>query len=259
MTGIETQAPSTGSAGHARSRTGFWILIGILAATGLTMAFLVIFGLAESKASGLVGFLFLADLYLVVSLVARHRWLRLTLWAGTAISFVFGVVTVFWPNREYYVDANNLSAYPDEWKRTTFGVLNDTLYAVHTVLAVLLALGIVSLAYKWIVKSRPFFAVYLAMFVTAIIAAVLWAIGFIIEGDDRLGPYQLGTTILALTAAAIVVIAAFVMRNTQAAEERAANAAGGAMPGLPGDPTHDVALRTLVRQYVDEYLAERER
>lgn len=259
MTGIDTRVPGAAAEERPRSRMGFWILIGILAVTGLAMAFLVIFGLAESKASGLVGFLFLADLYLVVSLVARHRWLRLTLWVGTAISFVFGVVTVFWPNRDYYVNSNNLGADPDEWKRTTFGVLNDTLYAVHTVLAVLLALGIVSLAYRWIVKSRPFTVVYFAMFVTAIIAAILWAVGFIVEGDDRLAPYQLGTSILALTAAAIVVIAAFVMRNTQAAEERASSEAARGVAHPLGSPEHDAALRALVREYVEEYLAERER
>lgn len=248
---------------HDRPRRGFWTLIGILAVTGLAMAVIVIFGLTETKAFGLVGFLFLADLYLVLSLIARHRWLRITLWFGTVITFVLGVVTVFWPEQEYYDQAWDSTVPFEEWTRTTYGLLVDSLYSLHTVFGTLLALGVISLAYRWIAKERLFRLVYVVMFVTAIVAAALWSVGIMLEGVDRLGPYQLGMSILALTAAAIVVIAAFVQRNARVAAERTSVAAEQAVSahtlGVPQNAEEAAALRALVREYVEEYLAERER
>lgn len=226
------------SSNPPRSRFGFWLLIGILAVTGVALATTVLLGQTESRGFGLAGVLFLADLYLVLSLVARHSWLRRTIWVGTVVTFIFGAVLVFWPDQDYYVNGN--VPYED-LVRTQYGFLMDLNYALHTVVAALLALGILSLAYAWIAAERPIRVVYYAMYFTGLLAALLWAIGFIVPGSNGRSTIELGVTILALTAAAIVVIAAFVQRNSQ-------NHARG-----------DEELRALVRQYVDEYLAERER
>lgn len=258
-------APHSGAGARqaSTSRIGFWVLIGILAVTGVAMAIIVAFGLTESKAFGLVGYLFLADFYLVVSLVARHKGLQRTIWVGTVLTFVLGVVLVFWPESDYYVNANDPNAGPDEWIRTPYGLWHDIAFASHTVLGTLLALGLISLAYKSIVGERTIRAIYFFMFGTGLIAAALWAGGLLWEDSDGLLPYQLSVTILALTAAAIVIIAAFVQRNAQLAEERrsVAEIAHGAhgMVGAGGGLENEEALRALVRQYVDEYLAERER
>lgn len=198
--------------------TGFWALIVVLAATGVAMAMIVAFGLAESRAFYIVGYIFLADVYLIASLAAQHTWLRRTIWVGTPVVLAVSLLTVFWPERDYYVEPpNGVWSEDYEWVRTSYGVLSDVHGAMHLVLSTFVVLGFVSLAYQSVRSERVLNITYSITYVTAIAAALLTAFSIIVEPKVRLTPYQLGLGILALTAAAIVIIATLVQRKSPSA------------------------------------------
>lgn len=254
---VMSDAPNTAAtAPESRPRLGFWLLVGVLAISGIAMAVIVFLGLTESKAFGLAGFVFLADVYLIISLAARHTWLQRTIWVGTVLTFVLGVIVTFWPDDDYYAEDYDPNISFDEMHRSTYGVLSDVSYAAHTLLGTLLALGIISMAWRWIKHERVLRVIYYFMFIVGAGAGLFWAIGFVIRHTENLVPLQLGLTILALTAGAIVIIAGFVQRNAERSRELADR------QGLPleaGSARSDEELRQLVRQYVEEYLEERGR
>lgn len=284
------------------SRTGFWVLIGLLAASGVAMAFIVVFGMFDSVAYSLVWRVFVADLYLIASLAAQHRWLRLTAWIATGVTFLLGMVNVFWRFTPYWEWTDGRSSFTVGDPRTGwspwFGFEESLEYAAHLVLVGVVALGFVSLAYRWVAGERVLRAVYAFTFTAGLLSVLLGAV-LILDSpyrmglDEWVGQLQAGITILALTAAAIVTIAAFVLRRAARTAEHAgsfasagsfaeqqrlaavAQAAGAAAP-LPAPGTGSQApqtpptegalarltpdeLRVLVRRYVDDYLAERER
>ncbi len=256
MNGSEVREFAAVETEKQKPRTAFWILVGVLALSGIVMAVIVFLGLTESKAFTLTGLIFLADVYLIISLAARHVWLQRTIWVGTALTFILGVVVAFWEEDNYYVGEWSPDIPYDQMERSVYGFLSDLTFGAHTILGCLLALGIISIAYRWIRRERILMAIYYFMFVAGVAAGLLWAIGYVLQFSDDLIPLQLGVSILALTAAAITIIAGFVQRNAQQSLEQSRQAAtlaqaGGGMP--------DEELRTLVRQYVQEYLEERGR
>lgn len=87
---------SGASAATRRPGRGLWILIAILGASGVVMAFLTVLGSFDSFTGGMVWRILVADLYLIASLLAQHTWLRRAAWAGTALTFVFGIVNEVW-------------------------------------------------------------------------------------------------------------------------------------------------------------------
>jgi hypothetical protein len=281
------------------------VLIGLLAASGVAMAFIVVFGMFDSVAYSLVWRVFVADLYLIASLAAQHRWLRLTAWIGTGVTFLLGMVNVFWRFTPYWQWADGRDYYTVGDPRTGwspwFGFEESLEYAAHLVLVGVVVLGFVSLAYRWVAGERVLRAVYVFTFAAGLLSVLLGAV-LILDSpyrmglDEWVGQLQAGITILALTAAAIVTIAAFVLRRAARSAERAgipgipgtagsfaeqqrlaavAQAAGAAAPlrasgtgsQAPQAPHTEGALatltpdelRALVRRYVDDYLAERER
>jgi hypothetical protein len=268
-----------------RRRTGFWLLLGLLALSGVSMAFIVIFGFFDSTAYSIVWRVFVADLYLIASFAAQHRWLRLTAWIGTGITFVIGLVNAFWQYTPYYRWAGGRASYTvgDEgtgWS-PWFGFEQDLEAAAHLLLVTVLVLGFVSLAHRWIVGERVLHGIYVFTFIAALTAALIGAMLILDSpfrwdiGGDALGKVAAGISILALTGAAIVTIAAFVQRKAAraraAAEHRGERIAaavtdhlaapGPAQAGASGAASpagrSDAELRELVRGYVDEYLRER--
>ncbi|MFC5338780.1 hypothetical protein [Leucobacter denitrificans] len=256
MNGSEVREFAAVEVEKSRPRTGFWILIGLLALSGVVMAVIVFLGLTESKAFTIAGLIFLADVYLIISLAARHIWLQRTIWVGTAITFILGVVVAFWEETEYYVGEWDPDVPYDEMQRSVYGFLSDLTFAAHTILGCLLALGIISIAHRWIRRERILMSIYYFMFVAGIVAGILWAIGYMMQFSDDLVPLQLGVSILALTAAAIIIIAGFVQRKAQQSEEQSRQLAAATQ--ISGGLSDD-ALRARVRELVDEYLEERGR
>lgn len=247
-------APADAARG-SRRRLGFWVLVGVLAVSGVAMAFIVLFGLAESQAFSLTWRIFVADIYLIASLAAQHEWLKRTIWVGTAVSFVFGVLVVFWPDQDYY---RNWDADYEDLVRTPFGVMSDLGNALHIMLVALVLLGFISLGYRYLRGERVLRIIYVATFAAGLVAAGLWAV----EAVARTWldtPVQLGLTILALTAAAIVIIAALVQRKAWKDRQAAVPDPARLAHGAAGVRIDDPELRALVRRYVDEYLEERGR
>lgn len=254
-------------------RTGFWWLIALLAASGVAMAIIVVFGMFESVAYSIVWRVFVADLYLIASLAAQHRWLRLAAWAGTAVTFVLGMVSVFWRYTPYWEWADGSKSHTVGDSSTGwspwFGFEDDLEISGHVIVVTFLLLGFVSFAYRWISAERLLRGIYVFTFVAGFAASLLGVVQildspFRMNLGDWIGQLQAGLVILALTAAAIVIIAAFVQRSASRSRQRkqgavAARAAAvdamGARDATGSELSHD-ELRTLVRGYVDEYLRE---
>lgn len=263
-----------------KKRTGFWVLIAILAVSGVLAALIVVFGAFDSIAYSIVWRVFVADLYLVASLAAQHTWLRRTAWIATGFTFVLGMVNVFWRFTPYYRWADGRSSYtvgdPSTGWSPWYGFNEDLEAAAHLILVGVIMLGFVSLAYRWISEERLMRGIYVATFVATCVSVLLCAILIVDSGhrwnlSEDLGRVAAGAAILALTAAAIVTIAAFVQRRAAKSAVRdgrpvAPNPAAAVLPqaldthvpGVPGSPAAtDDELRSLVRGYVDEYLRER--
>lgn len=266
-----------------RRRVGFWVLIGVLGVSGISMAFIAVFGLFDSTAFSLVWRVFVADLYLIASLAAQHRWLRWTAWIGTAVTFLLGLVNVFWRYTPYYEWADGRTNYTvgdsgSGWS-PWFGFEGDLEASAHLILVGVILLGFVSLAYRWVAGERLLRAIYVFTFVSGLVSVLLGAV-LILDSPFRWNLSSgweqalAGFVILALTAMAIVIIAAFVQRNAARARVRAAEGAqaaaiaDGLVPSAALSPAPsgssvsaagiaDDELRVLVRTYVDEYLAER--
>ena len=289
---LRTRRRETRMTAAQRSRTGFWILIGLLAASGLAMAFIVVFGMFESIAYSLVWRVFVADLYLIAVLAAQHAWLRWAAWIGIAVTFVLGIVNAFrqyardqaWQAGE--VDEDIVWGEPETGWDPWSGFSDDLEFACHQVLFFLIGLSIISFAYRWLRGERVLRGIYWFTFGASAVAAVL-GFALILDGPGR---WEFGdgftdvfvaVLILALTAAAIVIIAGFVQRRTVLAREREAALVGpaavpgAAMPPQPGTAAAEKAtaqqgapvrarglddpeLRVLVREVVEEVLAERE-
>lgn len=263
---------------HELGKRGLWILIALLAVSGVSMALIVVFGLFDSIAYSLVWRVFVADLYLVASLAAQHTWLRRSIWVGTGVTFVLGLVSAFW---EY-------TPYAEEWADHVYGPVvgvrssgwspwhgfeADLEYAAHLAVCGLVLLGVLSFAYRWVARDRVLRAIYTVTFVLSGIALLL-GVALILDSPWRWdltegwGRTEAALSILAFTGAAILIIAAILQRNAQRSERRPQEipdtdkAAAAALAAAVGGDTAGAAdeeLRSLVRQYVDEYLNERER
>lgn len=239
------------------ARLRFWVLICLLAITGVTMAFIAAFGLNDSTAFEIVWRVFVALLYLVVSFVATHTWLRLTIWAAIGVTFILGLVSALWRYTPFHLDYSDYT-YGDRssgWS-PWINLHHDLESAAHVITLGLLSLGLLSLAHRWIREQPVIRGAYYFAFVTGVIALLLGA-GLMIDNRDRwdvftaLDRFEAGLIILALTAAVIVVISAFVQwrgERKQAAPARAAD-----LSHLEEDE-----LRQLVHRYVDEYLDQKQ-
>lgn len=269
-----------------RRRTGFWILIAVLAVSGLAMAFIALFGLFSGGAYSFVWRLFVADLYLIASLAAKHQWLRVSIWVAVGVTFVLGVTSRI-------VDYTQGGGYDDFFnytEPTSFAVLLEDLeWSGHIIVGTLIALGFISFAYRWLAGEKVLRAIYFAAFGLAGAAALVSVLAVLSWGRwglamSDLDPLILSLWTLALTAGAIVIIGGVVQRKQiQAAGAAGFAAPAGAVPPgagsvpaeLVGGPAQGGAhayplpagtvlagqeaaeLRALVRGYVDEYLAER--
>ena len=286
------------TAANGTRRIWFRALIGILALSGVVTALIVAFGAFDSVAFSLVWRVFVADLYLVAAFAAQHVWLRRAVWIGAAATFVLGVVNAFWPYTPYYEWADGRNTYtvgdPSTGWSPWFGFNDDLEFACNVIVIGLVALSFVSFAYRWIVEVRALRITYLATYICGLAFLIVTALRICDSphrwnlGDD-LGRTQAVLIILALTAAVIVCISAFVQRNAWRAAQRGAavvpadgaapvaattgvGVAAGAAALLPGTPAADASsatarlpaglteaeLRALVRSYVDEYLREGE-
>ncbi|RLP81340.1 hypothetical protein D9V34_11975 [Mycetocola lacteus] len=290
-----------------RGRVAFWWLIGVLAASGVAMAFVVAFGEYDSIGFSVVWRVFVADLALIAALAAQHTWLRRTIWIGAGIGFVMGIVNALWadPARERWYTAEPDYQYgnPDTGWSPWDGLTQDIESAIHISVFGLVLLGFISLAYRWLRDEPVLRMIYFGTFGLGILSILLASIRTVGTSErlhlgDGVNRFHTAIIILALTGAAIVIIAAFVQRRTILANDRRAGsnreappAAGApgyqtpvdttvsnhgpAIPGraVPGQPTEprlapphisptalgdSPELRALVRSYVEEYLRERE-
>ena len=239
-----------------RPTARFWILIGLLAASGVAMAFIVAFGLSESKAFTVVWTICVADVYLIASLAARHRWLRFAIWVGTAIVFVGGVIIAFIPQEEQYRETATSTAGSWEWERTPYGVFVETVYSLHVLVIVLVLLGFVSLGYRFVCHERVLWVIYILTFITALAAALLITFDLAVQPSADFYAGQVSLSILAFTGAAIVIIGALVQRKAgqagpvQTVTQSSFPAGAGAIV-----VDHD-ELRALVRTIIAEELAK---
>lgn len=247
---------------HDPARLRFWVLIGLLAVTGVTMAFIAAFGLNDSTAFEIVWRVFVALLYLVVSFVATHTWLRLTIWASICVTFLLGLLSAFWRYTPFYVSYSSTSGYrygdPASGWSPWMNLHYDVEAAAHGITLGLLGLGLLSLAHRWIREQPVIRGVYYFTFGVSIIALVLGA-GMMVDTRDRWDVFtgwdriEAGLIILALTAAVIVVISAFVQWRGERRNAVSAPAAQRTdLSGLTEDE-----LRQLVHRLVDERLEQR--
>lgn len=280
MTDATHSTDGTSAVGAAeRSKRGFWILIGVLALSGVAIAVVVALGLFDSITYSLAWRVFVADLYLIASLAAHHTWLRRAVWIGAGITFVLGVVNVAWEYTPYDEWADGRSSYtygdPSTGWSPWFGFEADLEWAGHFIVGGLVLLGFISFAYRWLVNSRLLRTIYFATFGVALSVLVLGTVLILdsqarLNLDDAWQQLQMGLVILALTGAAIVIIAGATQRSAARAAERSGQGTGpGATqlaygPGTPGLPESatlahltEEELRLLVRKHVDEYLRER--
>ncbi len=260
---IETTKP--------KSKRPFWVLIGLLAVSGVVMAFIVMFGMFDSVAYSLVWRVFVADLYLIASLTAQHTWLRRAAWVATGLTFLLGAVNVFWRYTPYWQWADGRSSMtsgdPSTGWSPWFGFEQDLEFAGHTVTIGLIVLSFISLAYRWVSNQRGLQGIYVFTFAAGLISIVLGVLltlshPYRMPIDSWVSQLMGGMVILTLTGAAIVTIGAFVQRRASRVDER--NSAVGSQESHPasGQAPQSLAalspdeLRTLVRGYVDEYLTE---
>ncbi|RLP71888.1 hypothetical protein D9V32_15780 [Mycetocola tolaasinivorans] len=252
-----------------RSRVAFWWLIGVLAASGVAMAFVVAFGEFGSVGFSITWRVFVADLYLIAALAAQHVWLRRTIWIGAGITFLLGIITVLWPgsgrnrwSQPYYEYGNTQSGW-SPWD----GFLQDLETALHICVGGLVVLGFLSLAYRWLKGERVLRITYLTTFGLGVASILIAAIRTLdsryrMNLGEGLSRVHTALIILALTGAAIVIIAGFVQRRTILARERlaASPVEASPAPAVPEAtvPVDNPELRALVRTYVEEYLRERE-
>ncbi|MCS4275723.1 hypothetical protein M2390_000884 [Mycetocola sp. BIGb0189] len=255
----------------SRRRDIFWWLTGILAASGIAMAFIAASGVFDSVGYSLVWRVFTADLYLIASLAAQHVWLRRSIWVGTAATLAIGLINTF----AHYIPAGAPARFEtrsDRW----FGVEQDVEVAANIIVITLIVLGFISLAYRWLAEDSVLRGTYVATFCLIVLGMLLTVID-IIDSPSRwgisqhFGQIQSGVFILAFTGAAIVTIGGFFLRKSALGRMRdesvraaALAAAKKLVPVPPSDPgtvgitAGEDELRALVRKYVDEYLAERE-
>ena len=276
-------------------KAGFWVLVTILAVSGVATAFIAVFGLFESTAYSIVWRVFVADLYLIASFAAQHRWLRRASWIAIGMTLVLGLVHVFWQFTPYSRWADGRTRYtvgdPSTGWSPWFGFEGDLEAAAHITVLGLLWLGFVSLAYRWVKEQRVIRTIYLLTFVT-LLAAVALGVLLILDSPHRWdigwvwGQLEAGIVILALTGTSIVLIGAFVQRRSssmrtplQSVGQRQPSSSGEAarsdrtgdtrgsdftaqieQADLPARITQELSeaeLRTLVREVVDEALRER--
>ncbi|MFZ4842096.1 hypothetical protein [Mycetocola saprophilus] len=255
----------------SRRRDIFWWLTGILAASGIAMAFIAASGVFDSVGYSLVWRVFIADLYLIASLAAQHVWLRRSIWVGTAATLAIGLINTL----ARYLPAGEPARYEsrsDRW----FGLEQNIEVAANVIIITLIVLGFISLAYRWLSDDSVLRGTYIATFCLGLLGMVLTVID-ILDSPSRwgisqhLGQIQSGVFILAFTGAAIVTIGGFFLRKSALGRMRdesvRAAAFAAAQKLVPVPPSQPAAagvaageeeLRALVRKYVDEYLAERE-
>ena len=278
-----------------RSKRGFWILISVLAASGVAIALIVALGLFDSITYSLTWRVFVADLYLIASLAAQHTWLRRAVWIGAGVTFVLGIVNAAWDYTPFSKWADGRTSItagdPSTGWSPWFGFEDRLEGAGHFVVGGLVLLGFISFAYRWISASQMLRTIY---YVTFAVAGSVLVLGVLLILDSPwwldLGSawsqLQMGLIILALTGAAIVIIAGVTQRNAARAAARSLQGAGiaagtvvqnprtpqsqqvvsdnHASPHIAALPEHEtlarlteVQLRELVRKHVDEYLNER--
>lgn len=255
------------------ARIRFWVFIGLLCATGVTMAFIAAFGFNDSIAFDIVWRVFVVLLYIVISFASQHRWLRLSTWTAIGITFVLGLVTVFSSSLPFIPQQQRSGDYiwgdPTTGWNPWFGIEQDLEVAAHMICVGLLALGLLSLAYRWINEQPVLQGIYRA---TSILTLFSVLIGAVLIMDTRhrwnifhqIERLEAGIVILALTGAAVVVIGAFVQRRSLHPESSregisagSAASAGSVSEKLQAAGWEEDELRALVRQYVDEYLDEK--
>ena len=252
------------------ARIRFWVFIGLLAATGVTLAFIATFGFNDSIAFDIVWRVFVVLLYIVISFAAQHLWLRLTTWTVIGITFVLGLANVFprylpfipqWQSSGEY-RWGDLSTGWNPW----FGIEQDLEVAAHMICVGLLGLGLLSLAYRWIMDQPVLQGIYWGTIVFTLISLLIGAV-LIMDSRHRWNIFhqierlEAGIVILAMTGAVIIVIGAFVQRRSIRADSSRENIpvvdTGSAQEKLRAAGIDHDDIRALVRRYVDEYLDEK--
>lgn len=253
------------------ARIRFWAFIGLLSATGVTMAFIAVFGFNDSVAFDIVWRVFLMLLYIVISFAAQHLWLSLVTWSAVGITFVIGLINVFSRYLPFIPQRQSGSRYtwgdPSTGWNPWFGIEQDIEFAAHMICVGLLGLGLLSLAWRWIAGQRILQGFYRAAFIFALLGLVLGAV-LIIDTRHRWNIFHIfdqleaGVVILALTATVVSVIGAFVQWRTLSSESTPHGAQGPSAADLSeklqAAGLEEDEIRTLVRRYVEEYLEEKQ-
>lgn len=130
----------------------------------------------------------------------------------------------------------------------------------------LLGLGLLSLAYRWIMDQPVLQGIYWGTIVFTLISLLIGAV-LIMDSRHRWNIFhqierlEAGIVILAMTGAVIIVIGAFVQRRSIRADSSRENIpvvdTGSAQEKLRAAGIDHDDIRALVRRYVDEYLDEK--
>ena len=252
------------------ARIRFWVFIGLLCATGVTMAFIAAFGFNDSIAFDIVWRVFVVLLYIVISFASQHLWLRLLTWSSIGITFVLGLINVFSRYLPFIPQQQRSGDYrwgdPSTGWNPWFGIEQDLEVAAHMICVGLLGLGLLSLAYRWIMDQPVLRGIY---WITIIFTLISLLIGAVLIMDSRyrwnifprIERLEAGIVILAMTGAVVVVIGAFVQRRSLRTYSSNKNlpspSTGSAQEKLRAAGLDENEIRMLVRHYVDEYLQEK--
>lgn len=126
----------------------FRTLIGMLVATGLIAVVGALFGTQLNLTESFLWRAVIADLYLVVALVAQHRWLRITAWIATCVTFLAGILNAVWQLGEFGKGPFRYAqvGVTDDWQLVSRALE----VAGHVFVIGLLLLSFVSLIRRWL-------------------------------------------------------------------------------------------------------------
>lgn len=220
------------------------ILLITLGLIGVLLAVLVVLDLDRRDDIMMTAwYVVLADIYLVASLVTRETWIRAATWVLTGVTTIYSMIYTW-------------VEFGDEWmmwtessptRLTTYGLMNNVLLALHTLIVTLLLIGFLSRALPYAVERtwlRRMFSL------TLVVGLLTWASWVVINFI----PYQarnaslwdqiaIALSILAASFAAVVIIGAI----TESARLKRLSGSSAVT---------EAELETLVTRIVDKRLTE---
>lgn len=232
---------------------------------GVVLAIAVLVGGTDTEQiMQTAGYIFLADIYIVASLAARHRWLRLTIWVTTAISLVVSLIWAWYPKGNHmYAEYTHQGEFI---RKTLLGHFSSVNITLHLCVVTFVLIGFFSFAWRFIASNRGFRIVYITAVIFGIGSWVVFAIGENMhERTDFVKRLNVAVIIIAITCMAVVVVGAIVtatqrrvaVRNGQAGSITAAGASAATGLAQTEGVVITPELEALITRIVDERITQR--